>query len=40
MWSIGCILVEMVIGETLFKAKNNLDQLMQIIKILGSPNID
>ena len=40
MWSIGCILMEMIIGETLFKAKNNIDQFMQIIKVLGSPSLD
>lgn len=34
-WSIGCILVEMIIGEPLFKTHDNLEHLAMIEKICG-----
>ena len=37
MWSLGCIMVQMITGQILFKGKNNMDQLMQIIRIIGNP---
>lgn len=37
MWSIGCILVEFVIGEPLFRTHDNLEHLAMIEKIVGSP---
>ncbi|KAG2734952.1 hypothetical protein G9P44_001166 [Scheffersomyces stipitis] len=35
MWSIGCILVELIIGEPLFKTHDNLEHLAMIEKICG-----
>lgn len=35
MWSIGCILVELIIGEPLFKTHDNLEHLAMIEKIAG-----
>ncbi|XP_078098422.1 mitogen-activated protein kinase 13-like [Mustelus asterias] len=40
IWSIGCILAEMITGKTLFKGKDYLDQLAQIMKITGTPGTD
>ncbi|CAD8204074.1 unnamed protein product [Paramecium octaurelia] len=37
MWSIGCVIVEMVILEPIFPGESAQDQLLQIIKILGTP---
>lgn len=37
-WSVGCIFCEMLIGEPIFKGENSTNQLIEIIKILGTPN--
>ncbi|XP_033008436.1 mitogen-activated protein kinase 13 [Lacerta agilis] len=37
IWSVGCIMAEMLTGKTLFKGKDYLDQLTQILKVTGSP---
>jgi len=36
-WSMGCVLSELVQGSPLFPGENGVDQLVQIIKILGTP---
>ena len=38
MWSMGCILVEMVNGNPPFLADSQIDQLIEIIKVLGTPS--
>lgn len=40
MWSIGTVIAEMVIGEPLFPGESATDQLVEIIKILGTPSMD
>lgn len=35
MWSVGCILVELVIGEPVFRTHDNLEHLAMIEKIAG-----
>lgn len=35
MWSVGCILVELVIGEPVFRTHDNLEHLAMIEKIVG-----
>ncbi|EGR33395.1 hypothetical protein IMG5_054600 [Ichthyophthirius multifiliis] len=37
LWSMGCVLVEMVLGEPIFPGDNAVDQLVRIIKIIGTP---
>jgi glycogen synthase kinase 3 beta len=40
MWSAGCVLVEMITCEPLFIASNNIDQLVEIIRVLGTPTVE
>lgn len=40
IWSVGCIFAEMINGRTLFKGKDYLDQLAQIMKITGTPGTE
>ncbi len=37
-WSIGCILYEMIQKRCLFCGDSEIDQLVKIFKILGTPN--
>ncbi|KAM4796695.1 mitogen-activated protein kinase 13 isoform 2-T2 [Rhinophrynus dorsalis] len=37
VWSVGCIMGEMLTGKPLFKGKDYLDQLTQILKVTGVP---
>lgn len=37
MWSLGCILVEMHVGEPLFSGQNEFDQMVKICEVLGIP---
>jgi len=37
VWSVGCVIAEMVIGEPIFCGESALDQLAEIIKVLGTP---
>ena len=37
MWSTGCVLAEMLITHPLFQGESNIDQLVEIIKVLGCP---
>ncbi|KAL7418383.1 hypothetical protein Q5752_006841 [Cryptotrichosporon argae] len=38
VWSIGCILAELLSGKPLFKGKDYVDQLNLILGILGTPD--
>ncbi|OIT29685.1 PREDICTED: cyclin-dependent kinase G-2 isoform X1 [Nicotiana attenuata] len=38
MWSLGCIMAEMLSKEALFNGKTEVDQIDKIFKILGTPN--
>ena len=37
LWSAGCVFGEVLVGEPLFPGKKNFNQLIEIIKILGTP---
>ncbi|KAK9934430.1 hypothetical protein M0R45_021575 [Rubus argutus] len=38
MWSLGCIMAELLSKEPLFNGKSEFEQLDKIFKILGTPN--
>ncbi|OLY82712.1 DEAD-box ATP-dependent RNA helicase 35, partial [Smittium mucronatum] len=38
MWSVGCILAELLGGKALFKGRDYVDQLNQILNVLGTPD--
>lgn len=38
MWSVGCILAELLGGRPFFKGRDYVDQLNQILHILGTPS--
>jgi len=40
MWSIGCVLAELVLLYPLFPGKNSEDQIKKIFKVLGTPSIE
>jgi serine/threonine protein kinase len=37
VWSHGCVLVELLIGSPIFPGSSGVDQLVEIIKVLGTP---
>lgn len=38
MWSVGCIFAELLLKEPLFQAKNEVELLSMIFKLLGPPS--
>jgi glycogen synthase kinase 3 beta len=38
IWSAGCVIAEIVLGKPLFPGESAVDQLVEIIKILGTPS--
>jgi serine/threonine protein kinase len=38
VWSVGCVIAEMLLGQPLFPGDSASDQLVEIIKILGTPS--
>ena len=38
MWSVGCVLAELVLGKSVFEGKNSKDQFVKIMVVLGSPD--
>ncbi|KAM0897546.1 hypothetical protein ACQ4PT_022499 [Festuca glaucescens] len=38
MWSMGCIMAELLTKKPLFDGKRDIDQLSKIFKMLGTPN--
>jgi len=37
IWSTGCVMAELIIGQPLFPGESGVDQLVEIIKVLGTP---
>lgn len=37
VWSTGCVMAELILGHPLFPGESGVDQLVEIIKILGTP---
>merc|ERR1711990_340673 len=37
LWSAGCIFAKMIIRQPLFTGLDGIDQLIQIIKVIGTP---
>lgn len=38
VWSTGCVIAELVLGQPIFPGDSALDQIVEIIKILGTPS--
>mmetsp|Transcript_13951 Transcript_13951/g.32403 ORF Transcript_13951/g.32403 Transcript_13951/m.32403 type:complete len:350 (+) Transcript_13951:143-1192(+) len=36
-WSYGCVFAELILGQPLFPGESNVDQLVEIIKVVGTP---
>merc|ERR1711978_720721 len=37
LWSVGCIMAEMLTGKTLFPGTDHIDQLTRILTLCGTP---
>ncbi|KAJ1930940.1 kinase subunit of RNA polymerase II carboxy-terminal domain kinase I, partial [Linderina macrospora] len=40
VWSLGCVMLELFLKKPAFQGQNDIDQLEQIFKLLGSPSQD
>lgn len=38
LWAAGCVFAEMILGQPLFTGRDGVDQLVEIIKVLGTPS--
>lgn len=38
MWSVGCVMAELLLGQPLFPGESGVDQLVEIIKVDLSPD--
>eukprot|EP00388_Colpodella_angusta_P010589 GDKJ01027510.1.p1 GENE.GDKJ01027510.1~~GDKJ01027510.1.p1 ORF type:complete len:394 (-),score=57.88 GDKJ01027510.1:132-1196(-) len=39
-WSLGCVMGELLQGAPLFPGNSGVDQLMEIVRVLGTPTVD
>ena len=37
VWSAGCVFAELMLGQPIFPGDSGVDQLVEIIKVLGTP---
>lgn len=40
VWSMGCVMAELYIGQPLFPGESGVDQLVEVIKVLGTPTAE
>ncbi|KAJ3204754.1 regulator of ime2 [Clydaea vesicula] len=40
VWSTGCVIAELMLGQPIFPGESGVDQLVEIIKVLGTPTQD
>jgi len=40
IWSSGCVMAELIMGQPIFAGDSGIDQLVEIIKVLGTPSRD
>lgn len=40
MWSVGCIIGELIVGKAIFPGTSTLNQIERIIELLGKPRSD
>lgn len=40
VWSVGCVIGELLLGQPIFPGDSGVDQLVEIIKVLGTPSRD
>jgi len=38
VWSAGCVVAELLLGQPIFPGDSGVDQLVEIIKVLGTPS--
>ena len=38
IWSAGCVFAELLLGYPIFSGESGVDQLVEIIKVLGTPS--
>ncbi|GFE52999.1 kinase domain containing protein protein [Babesia ovis] len=40
IWSVGCVIGELLMGKPMFAGDTSIDQLVKIIQVLGTPTIE
>eukprot|EP01105_Mastigella_eilhardi_P016919 TRINITY_DN3880_c0_g1_i1.p1 TRINITY_DN3880_c0_g1~~TRINITY_DN3880_c0_g1_i1.p1 ORF type:complete len:511 (-),score=150.12 TRINITY_DN3880_c0_g1_i1:28-1560(-) len=40
VWSMGCVFAELLLGQPLFPGSSSVDELVEIIKVLGTPSYE
>jgi len=40
LWSFGCVFAEMLLGKTIFSGANQIGQIKEIFKVLGTPSTE
>ncbi len=40
IWSVGCIMAELILLKPLFRGTDRIDQLKKIFDIIGTPDLD
>merc|ERR1719409_569293 len=40
IWSLACVTAELILGQPIFPGESGVDQLVEIIKVLGTPTKD